>query len=140
MEIRPIQTEEDYKAALAEVSRFFDAPSEPEPGTTESDRLEILVTLIEAHEAKIAPIGLPDPIGAIEFDLDRLGLTPDDLIPIIGSRERVAAILEKRQSLTLPMIHRLSAKLNISVAILAQPYSLQRSSRRAVVREKFAAV
>lgn len=123
--MNPIQTEEDYKVALSEVSRFFDATTEPVPGTPESDRLEVLVTLIEAREAEIAPIGLPNPIGAIEFDLDRLGFTTDDLIPIIGSHERIVAILEKRQPLTPPMIHRLSAKLNIPIAVLAQPYPLR---------------
>lgn len=128
MEIRPIRTDMDYKVALAEVERLFDAV----PGTPEFDRLDVLATLIEAYEKKVAPVSLPDPISAIEFAMDRLALTPADLEPVIGSRESVAAVLAKRQRLTLPMIRRLSAKLGISVTVLAQPYSVGRMSRRVV--------
>jgi HTH-type transcriptional regulator/antitoxin HigA len=126
MEIRPIRTESDYKVALDEVERLFEAT----PGTAEFDRLDVLATLIEAYEAKLAPIEPPDPVAAIEFALDRLALTPADLEPVIGSKERVAAILAKRQRLTLPMIRRVSAKLGIPVAILVQPYSVAHTSRR----------
>lgn len=126
MEIRPIRTEADYKAALAEVNRLFDAV----PGTSEFDRLDVLATLIEAYEAKVAPIALPDPIAAIEFALDRLSLNTTDLEPIIGNKERVSAILAKRERLTLPMIRRISVKLGIPVSVLAQPYSIRRMARR----------
>ena len=123
MEIRPIRTETDYKAALAEVNRLFDS----EPGTPEFDRLDVLATLIETYEAKVCPIGPPDPIGAIEFALDRLSLTPAELEPLIGSEKRVAAVLAGRQRLTLPMIHRLSNRLGIPVAVLAHTYALRRA-------------
>ena len=136
MEAQPIQTKGDYRAALAEVSRYFDADTEPEPGTPEFDRFDALVTSIQGYEAKAAPIGLPDPIGAIEFHLDRLGWTPADLEPIIGSRERVAATLEKRQPLTLPIIHWSSAKLGISIAVLTQPHPVCRVSHLSIEQSR----
>ena len=82
MEIRPIHNEDDYKAALREVSAYF--ANEPAPGSTEGDRFEILLTLIEAYEAKCYPIDLPDPVEAIKFRMDQAGLTPKDLVPAIG--------------------------------------------------------
>jgi HTH-type transcriptional regulator/antitoxin HigA len=74
MDIRPIRTEEDYKAALREVSAYFD--DEPAPETPESDRFEVLLTLVEAYEARHYPIDLPDPVEAIKFRMDQAGLTP----------------------------------------------------------------
>lgn len=127
MHIKPIQNETDYKIYLREVTQLLE--SEPPHGTSESDRIEVLITLIEAYEAKFAPITLPPPIDAIEWALERLAWTPADLEPIIGSKERVAAILEKRQPLTLPIIHRLSETLRISIAVLAQPYPVKRAVR-----------
>lgn len=128
MEIRPIRTHADYNAAMAEITRLADA----EPGTSDFDRLDVLVTLVEAYEAKICPIEPPDPISAIEFALDRLNLSRRDLEPYMGSSDRVDAILERRRRMTLPMIHRLSVFLNIPVTILAQDYPLQGRDRRNV--------
>ena len=87
MEIRPIKTEDDYKAALRGVSAFFD--NEPVPGSAEGDRFEVLLTLVEAYEAKHYPIDLPDPVEAIKFRMDQAGLTPKDLVPFIGRLNRV---------------------------------------------------
>jgi HTH-type transcriptional regulator/antitoxin HigA len=87
MDIRPIRTEEDYQAALREVSAYFD--NEPAPGTADGDRFEILLTLVEAYEAKHYPIDLPDPVEAIKFRMDQAGLTPKDLTPVIGRLNRV---------------------------------------------------
>jgi HTH-type transcriptional regulator/antitoxin HigA len=87
MEIRPIKTEEDYKAALREISAFFD--NEPAPGSAEGDRFEVLITLVEAYETKHYPIDLPDPIEAIKFRMEQAGLTPKDLVPFIGRLNRV---------------------------------------------------
>lgn len=119
MEIRPIRTEDDYKAALREVSAFFD--SEPTPGTPDGDRFEILLTLVEAYESKHYPIDLPDPIEAIKFRMEQAGLTPKDLVPSIGRLNRVYEILNRKRPLTLAMIWKLHQKLGIPAESLIQP-------------------
>lgn len=118
MKIRPIRTNADYRAALREVERLWDA----EPDTPEGDRVDVLVTLIEAYETKHFPVPAPDPIAAIEFMMEQKGLTRRDLEPAIGSRGRVSEILNRKRPLTLPMVRALSALLQIPVDILAQPY------------------
>jgi HTH-type transcriptional regulator / antitoxin HigA len=118
MDIRPIRTEADYRAALEEAERFWDA----EPGTPEGDQVEVLSTLIEAYEAKQHPIPAPDPIAAILFMMEQKGLSRRDLEPAIGSRFRVSEILNRRRPLTLPMVRALSALLSIPIDVLAQPY------------------
>lgn len=122
MEIRPIKTEEDYKAALREVSAFFD--NEPVPGSVEGDRFEVLITLVEAYEAKHYPIDLPDPVDAIKFRMDQAGLTPKDLVPFIGRLNRVYEILNRKRPLTLSMIWKLNQKLGIPAECLIQPPKL----------------
>jgi HTH-type transcriptional regulator/antitoxin HigA len=122
MEIRPIHTDEDYKAVLREVSAYFD--HEPEPGSLEGDRFEVLLTLVEAYEAKQFPIGLPDPIEAIKFRMEQSGLTPKDLVPMIGRLNRVYEVLNRKRSLTLPMIWKLHDALGIPAASLIQPNRL----------------
>jgi HTH-type transcriptional regulator/antitoxin HigA len=119
MEIRPIHTEDDYKAALREVSVYFD--NEPSPGTPDGDRFEILLTLVGAYEAKRYPIDLPDPIEAIKFRMDQAGLTPKDLVPAIGQLNRVYEILNRKRPLTLTMIWKLHQKLGIPAECLIQP-------------------
>ena len=91
MEIRPIRTKADYKDALRAVSAYFD--DEPEPGTPDGDRFEVLLTLVEAYEAKNFPIDLPDPVEAIKFRMEQGGLTPKDLVPAIGRLKRNARVL-----------------------------------------------
>ena len=118
LEIRPIRSKADYRAALKEVERLWNA----EPGTRNGDRVEVLVTLIEAYEAKHHPIPAPDPIAAIEFTLEQKGLTRRDLEPAIGSRGRVSEVLTRKRPLTLPMVRALSKLLDIPTAILAQAY------------------
>jgi HTH-type transcriptional regulator/antitoxin HigA len=122
MEIRPIHTEEDYKAALREVSAYFD--NEPPAGSPDGDRFEILLTLVEAHEAKRYPIDLPDPVDAIKFRMDQAGLTPKDLVPAIGRLNRVYEILNRKRPLTLNMIWKLHQKLGIPAECLIQPPKL----------------
>ena len=122
MEIRPIKSEEDYKAALREVSAYFD--SEPVPGSAEGDRFEVLITLLEAYEAKHFPIELPDPVEAIKFRMDQAGLTPKDLVPCIGRLNRVYEILNRKRPLTLNMIWKLHQKLGIPAECLIQPSKL----------------
>lgn len=119
MEIRPIKTEDDYKATLREVSAFFD--NEPIPGSPEGDRFEVLITLVEAYEAKHYPIDLPDPVEAIKFRMEQAGLTPKDLVPFIGRLNRVYEVLNRKRPLTLNMIWKLHQKLGIPAECLIQP-------------------
>jgi HTH-type transcriptional regulator/antitoxin HigA len=120
MEIRPIRTKADYRAALKEVERLWDA----EPETPAGDRVDALVTLIEAYEAKHFPVPAPDPFAAIEFMMEQKGLARRDLEPAIGSRGRVSEVLTRKRPLTLPMVRALSALLQIPIDVLAQPYAL----------------
>lgn len=121
MEIRPIKTEADYRAALREIEHLWDA----EPGSPEGDLVEVLSTLLEAYEAKHHPISAPDPIAAIEFMMEQKGLTRRDLEPAIGSRGRVSEILNRKRPLTLPMVRALSTLLHIPAEVLVQPYETQ---------------
>ncbi len=118
MAIKPIHTEEDYRAALEEIEANFGA----EPGTPEGDKLDILVALVEAYEEKHHPIPLPDPIEAIEFHMERLGLSRKDLEPLIGNRARVSEILNRKRPLSIRMIRNLSKGLGIPPEILVQEY------------------
>ncbi|MBD2203895.1 transcriptional regulator [Calothrix sp. FACHB-1219] len=124
LELRPIRNEADYRAALDEIERLFDA----EPNTIECDYLEVLTTLVEAYEQQHYPIAAPEPIEAILYYLESRGLSTHDLEPIIGSVEEVAAILNRQQPLTLEMIRRLNQKLGIPADVLIQPYSLMKNS------------
>jgi HTH-type transcriptional regulator/antitoxin HigA len=111
MNIQPIRTKADYKRALREVSAYFD--NEPESGSEEGDRFEILATLVEAYEAKHFPIDAPDPIEAIRFRMDQGGLTAKDLVPSIGQQNRVYEVLNRKRGLTLDMIRNLHRNLGI---------------------------
>ncbi len=120
MDVRPIRTEEDYEWALAEIEGLFDS----EAGTPESDRLEVLAVLVEAYEDEKEPLPLPDPIEAIEYWMESRGLSRVDLEPYIGSRGRVAEILNRKRPLTLRMIRNLEGNLGIPAEILVQEYAL----------------
>lgn len=114
MEIRPIRTEADYDAALAEVDALMEATL----GTPEGDRLEVLVALVESYEARHWPIDAPDPLEAIRLRMEQKNLRQRDLEPMIGSRGRVSEVLSGRRALTLPMIRRLAKGLDLSAEIL----------------------
>ncbi len=118
MEIRPIRSEEDYRAALAEAERLWNA----DPGTTEGDRVDVLTTLIEVYEAEHHAIPAPDPIAPVEFMMEQKSLTRRDLEPAIGSRGRVSEILNRKRPLTLPMVRALSGMLGIPAEVLIRPY------------------
>jgi HTH-type transcriptional regulator/antitoxin HigA len=118
MDIRPIRSEADYRAALREAGRLWTA----RPGTAEGDRVEVLSTLIEAYEAQHHPIAAPDPIAAILFMMEQKGLTRRELEPAVGSRGRVSEILNRKRPLTLPMVRALSQLLEIPADVLVQPY------------------
>lgn len=122
MEIRPIHTKADYKAALREVSTYFD--NQPEPGTPGGNRFEVLLTLVEAYESRHFPIDLPDPVEAIKFRMEQAGLTPKDLVPAIGRLNRVYEVLSRKRPLTLKMIWRLHEKFGIPAESLIRPPQL----------------
>ena len=120
MTLRTPKTEADYKEALAEIDKVFDA----EPNTPEADRLDILAMLVEAYEEQHYPIPAPDPVAALEYYMDSRGLTRRDLEPYLGSRARVAEVLNRKRGLSIEMIRRLHQGLGISADILIQPYPL----------------
>ncbi len=124
MEIKPIKAEADYQAALDEIERLLEAKS----GTPEADRLEILVTLVEAYEEKHCAIPVPDPIEAILYQMESGGLARRDLEPFIGSRARVSEILNRKRPLTMEMIRILHKGLGISAEVLIQPYEIQQDA------------
>ena len=122
MDIRPIHTDEDYKATLKEISALME--SDPDLGTPEGDRLDILATLVQAYEAKHVPITAPDPVEAIKFRMEQAGLAPKDLVPAIGRLNRVYEILNHKRPLTLNMIWRLHEKFGIPAESLIRPSKL----------------
>lgn len=116
-EVKPIRSEADYGAAMAEVERLWGAKS----GTPQGDRLDVLATLIDAYETERFPIDPPDPIEAIKFRMEQQGLTRRDLEPLIGTRTRVAEVLNRKRSLSIAMIRRLHQALGISAEVLIRP-------------------
>ena len=121
MEIKPIRTQRDYKAALGEIERLFDA----KPGSVDADRLEVLTTLVEAYEERNHPIAPPDPIDAIVYFMESRGLSRKDLEAFLGSRAKVSEILNRRRPLSIEMIRRLNHGLGIPAEVLIQPYDLE---------------
>lgn len=129
MDVRPIRTEADYEASLKEVETLMHAA----PGSPEGDRLDVLSTLIESYEAAHIPIDSPDPIAAVLFMMEQKQLVRRDLEPAIGSRARVAEVLNRRRPLTLSMIRNLSRMLEIPADVLIQPYVTHSSPTEAQV-------
>lgn len=121
MKLKPIRTEADHRAALAEAERLLEA----RPGTVSGDRLEVLITLIEAYEREHHAMPAPDPVEAIRYTLESRGLAPSDLVPLLGSKQDVEAVLTRKRRLTLGMMRSLSRDLGISADILIQPYRLK---------------
>ena len=114
MDIKPIKTKADYRAALKDIEGLMMARA----NTPEGERLDVLVTLVEAYERKHYPMELPDPIEAIKFRMESLGLKPKDLQPMIGGLNRVYEVLNYTRPLTLPMIRRLHEGLGIPAECL----------------------
>ena len=123
MDIRPIKTDADYRAALNDIENLMMA----EPDTVEGEKLDILVTLVEAYEAKHFPMDLPDPVEAIKFEMERKGLTVKDLEPMIGKSNRVYEIQNHKRSLTLKMIWKLHEGLGIPAESLIKPPQVRAS-------------
>ena len=116
-EMKPIRTEADYEAALEEVAALWGAAND----TPKGDRLDVLATLIDVYEAKHHAMDPPDPVEAIKFRMEQQGMTRKDLEDIIGTRTRIAEVLNRKRSLSIGMIRRLHDQLGISAEILIQP-------------------
>jgi HTH-type transcriptional regulator/antitoxin HigA len=124
MQIRPIKTKADHRAALKQIERLLDAT----PGTPAGDRLEVLTTLVDHYESRHEPIEPPDPIDALLYHMESRGLTRRDLEPFLGSRARVAEVLNRRRPLTIDMIRKLHEGLGISAEVLIRPYNIRGSA------------
>jgi len=121
MELKPIRTKAEHRAALAEIERLWNAPEK----SPEADRLEVLALLVEAYEKAHYPIAAPDPVSFIEHVMDARGLTRKDLEPYIGPRGRVADILNRTRPLSMGMIRSLVIGLKLPADILIQDYPLR---------------
>lgn len=125
MDIKPIRTKADYRAALKAVESLMGAKAR----TPEGDRLDVLVTLIEGYERLHFPMDLPDAVEAIKFRMEQQGLTPKDLEPLIGRSNRVYEVLNRRRGLTLAMIQKLHAGLGIPAESLLRQTVLVPAAR-----------
>jgi HTH-type transcriptional regulator / antitoxin HigA len=126
MKIQPIRNESDYDKALAVIERLWGAT----PDTPNGDRLDVLMVLVEAYEAKHHPIDPPDPVEAIKFRMEQMNLTRKDLEPLIGSRGRVTEVINRRRPLSLTMIRKLHAGLQIPLESLIRESAPVRTNRR----------
>ena len=124
MKLKPIKTKTEYKAALREVEALFDAPE----GTPQADKLEVLAMLVEKYEAEHYPIPAPDPIDFLNYAMEARGLTRKDMELYIGSRGRVAEVLNRARPLTLAMIRRLSEGLDLPADVLIVDYELRQAA------------
>jgi len=124
MNIRPIRTDEDHRAALAEIEVCWGAPEDTEA----ADKLDVLVALVESYEARRWPIDEPenfDPIDVLHYAIDELGHTQAELAELFGSRSRASEILARRRALTVEMIHRISEAWKIPADLLVRPYRIE---------------
>ena len=120
MNIQPIKTEGDYLSTMRRIEEIFDA----EPNTPEGDELDVLTTLVEAYETRKFVIETPDPVEAIKFRMEQLGLADADLVPFLGQRSRVSEVLNKKRKLSLAMIRNLNHGLDIPLESLVREYPL----------------
>ncbi len=125
MDIKPIRSKADYRAALKAVESLMGAKAR----SPEGDRLDVLVTLIEGYERQHFPMDLPDAVEAIKFRMEQQGLTPKDLEPLIGRSNRVYEVLNRRRGLTLTMIQKLHAGLGIPAESLLRETVLEPAGR-----------
>ncbi|MFT8245181.1 helix-turn-helix domain-containing protein [Roseomonas sp. BN140053] len=122
MDIRPIKTEADYDWALKEIERYF--AEEPEPGTPEGDRFDVLAALIESYEAKRWPIEAADPVDAIKFRMEQAGYDQSALARLLGSRSRASELLSRKRPLSMEQAWRLANEWHIPAEVLLRPYHL----------------
>ncbi len=118
MKIVPIRNEKDYQRALDRLEVIFDAKKE----TKQGDELEILSILVDNYENENFPIGMPDPIDAIKFRMEQMGMKQKDLAEVVGFKSRVSEILNRKRKLTLEMIRKLNTTLRIPTEVLVQDY------------------
>ena len=116
MNIYPIHTEADYNTALNRIEEIFDA----KPGTPEGDELEILGILVDEFEKRHFPINAPNPVEAVKFRMEQLGLSQSDLARLVGSRSRASEILSGKRTMSLRIIRLLNRKLSIPAEVLIQ--------------------
>ena len=126
MDVKPIKNESDYDAALVEIAALMDARA----STPEGDRLDVLVTLVEAYEEKHWRVNPPDPIEAIKLRMQQRGLSRHDLERVLGSKSRVSEVLNRKRPLTIEMIRRLHGTLGIPAESLIQPTTRRTRQRR----------
>lgn len=127
MEIRPIRSDKDHRAALAEIDACWGARE----GTAQGDRLDVLLALVEIYEAKRWPIDIGesfDPIDVLNYSIEELGHTQAELAQLLGSRSRASEILARRRALTVEMIHKISEHWKIPADLLVRPYKLERAA------------
>ncbi|MDB5973120.1 MAG: transcriptional regulator, family [Hydrocarboniphaga sp.] len=124
MELKPIKTKRDYQAALKQAEALWNAPEH----SAEADRLDVLTLLIADYESRHYPIPDPDPVDFLNYVMEQRELRRKDLEPYIGSRARVAEILNRIRPLTLEMIRRLSEGLGLPADILVQRYQVQNAA------------
>jgi HTH-type transcriptional regulator/antitoxin HigA len=133
MDIKPIRTQADYEMALKEVDALFNA----RPNTPESDRLDVLVILIEAYAAEHFPIPIPDdPIEVLKYYMESRGISRSALAPLLGGKERVSDVLNGKRGLSLEMIRRLHDQLGIPAELLIKP--VRKTAQRKAVSKKAA--
>jgi HTH-type transcriptional regulator/antitoxin HigA len=127
MKIRPIRTDQDHLAALAEIEACWGAPE----GTEEGDRLDVLVALVESYEARRWPIDGDDafdPVDVLQYAIEELGHTQTELADLLGSRSRASEILSRRRALTVDMIHKISEAWKIPADLLVRPYKTEKAA------------
>lgn len=127
MHIHPIRTDEDHRAALAEIEACWGAPE----GTEEGDKLDVLVALVESYEARRWPIDRDkdfDPIDVLHYAVEELGHSQAELAELLGSRSRASEILSRRRALTVDMIHKINEAWKIPADLLVRPYKIERAA------------
>jgi HTH-type transcriptional regulator/antitoxin HigA len=127
MDIRPIRTDKDHRAALAEIEKHWGAPQ----GTEEGDKLDVLLALVEVYEARRWPMPATrrfDPVDVLNYAIDELGHTQAELADLFGSRSRASEVLSRKRALTVEMIHKISAAWRIPADLLVRPYKIKRAA------------
>jgi HTH-type transcriptional regulator / antitoxin HigA len=127
MDIQPIRTDEDHRAALAEIEACWGAPE----GTEEGDKLDVLIALVELYEAKRWPIDIEDsfdPIDVLQYAIEEFGHTQSEMAELLGSRSRASEILSRRRALTVDMIHKIGEAWKIPADLLVRPYKVERAA------------
>jgi HTH-type transcriptional regulator/antitoxin HigA len=127
MDIRPIRTDADHRAALAAIDALWGVPENTEDG----DRLDVLLALVDIYEAKRWPVAADesfDPIDVLRYAIDELGHTQAELAALLGSRSRASEVLSRRRALTVEMIHKIGEAWKIPADLLVRPYKLERAA------------